>query len=65
MPIIDDITYESDEMFMVELSVVGSSGVILDPSVATVTILGNDQPTTPVLPSVVTATLSLPTLSVL
>ena len=64
VPIIDDSTDETDEMFMVELSVVGSSGVILDPSVATVTILGNDQPTTPVLPSVVTATLSLPTLSV-
>ena len=63
VPIIDDDTRETDEMFTVELSG-GSSGVILDPSVATVTILKNDQPTTPVLPSVVTATLSLENLMV-
>ena len=41
--ITDDSTEEPDEMFTVELSP-GSSGVTLDPSVATVTINENDQP---------------------
>ena len=62
VPIIDDDTRETDEMFTVELSV-GSSGVILDPSVATVTIPENDQPIV-VVPEIVTATLSLENITV-
>ena len=42
----DDSTQETEEMFTVVLSG-GSSGVILDPAIATVTIPANDQPTGP------------------
>ena len=61
--LIDDDDGELDEMFMVVLSG-APSGVTLDPATATVTIPENDQLPTPALPSAVTATLSLRTLSV-
>ena len=61
---LEDVDAESDEVFTLSL-MSSSSLVIIDaPSSITVTIPENDQPTTPVLPSAVTATLSLPTLSV-
>ena len=59
VPIVNDDMFENDETFMVLLFLVGNpAGVTLDPDTAKVTILANDQPTTPVLPSAVTATLS-------
>ena len=63
---VDDTDPESDEVFTLSLmSDPSSSLVIIDaPSSITVTIPANDQRTMPVVPSAVTATLSLPTLSV-
>ena len=63
---VDDVAAELDEVFMLSLmSDPSSSLVIIDaPSSITVTIPENDQTTPPALPSAVTATLSLPTLSV-
>ena len=61
---LDDTDAESDEVFTLSLMSESSLVVIGDPGSITVTIPENDQPTTPVLPSVVTATLSLENLTV-
>ena len=66
IPIVDDSTPEPDEEFIVVLSgaPVGT-GIMLTPSVATVTILGDDEapvvPEMPELPEVVVATATLST----
>ena len=71
IPIVDDSTPEPDEKFRVILSGVPvGTGIMLTPSVATVTILGDDEapvvPEMPELPEVVvvTATLSTANLAV-
>ena len=61
---LEDVDAESDEVFTLSLMSESSLVVIGDPGSVTVTIPENDQPTTPVLPSVVTATLSLENLTV-
>ena len=62
--VVDDSVAEVEESFELRLNSVLPSVAIAPTGSITVTILENDQPTTPVLPSAVTATLSLPTLSV-
>ena len=61
---VEDVDAESDEVFTLSLMSESSLVVIGDPGSITVTIPENDQPTTPVLPRVVTATLSLENLTV-
>ena len=61
---VEDVDAESDEVFTLSLMSESSLVVIGDPGSVTVTIPENDQPATPVLPSVVTATLSLENLTV-
>ena len=61
---VEDVDAESDEVFTLSLMSESSLVVIGDPGSITVTIPENDQPATPVLPSIVTATLSLENLTV-